>query len=69
MGLDTLRRTCVFASGAICGSHSAFRGIQSVKFYALFFMLGWARCGSHKSVRGHVMLNFYFFIRRDLWLT
>jgi hypothetical protein len=28
---DTLRRTCVFVSGGICGSHSAFQCIWAVK--------------------------------------
>jgi hypothetical protein len=28
---DTLRRTCVFASSVICGSHSAFRCVRGAK--------------------------------------
>jgi hypothetical protein len=28
---DTLRQTCVFASGGICGSRSAFRCIEGAK--------------------------------------
>jgi hypothetical protein len=29
--LDTLRRTCVFASGGICGSYSTFRCVRGMK--------------------------------------
>jgi hypothetical protein len=45
---DTFRRTCVFSSGAIGGSHSAFPYIRATKHSALFFMFGWAWCGFRK---------------------
>jgi hypothetical protein len=45
---DTLRRTCVFPSGGICGSHSAFRCVWDVKHRHTILMLGWAWCGFHK---------------------
>jgi hypothetical protein len=41
--LGHVTSNCVFASGAICGSHSVFGCIQ-----ALFFLLEWARYGSRK---------------------
>jgi hypothetical protein len=42
----TLRRTCVFASGGICGSRSAFQCIWGGD--ALFFKLRWDRYGYDK---------------------
>jgi hypothetical protein len=34
---DTLRRTCVFASNAICRSHSAFCSVRGAKFWRTIF--------------------------------
>jgi hypothetical protein len=34
---DTLRRTCAFASGAICGSSSAFRYVRCAKHWHTIF--------------------------------
>jgi hypothetical protein len=34
---DTLRRTCVFASGGICGSQSAFQCVWGVKHRCTIF--------------------------------
>jgi hypothetical protein len=49
-----LHRTCLFATGAICGSRSAFWCIGAVKRGCTIFMFRWALCGSHKERDGHV---------------
>jgi hypothetical protein len=49
---NTLRRICVFASGEICGSHSAFWCIWGAKHQPLFFMLGWDWYGFNKKRSG-----------------
>jgi hypothetical protein len=49
---DTSRRTCVFASGAICGSRSVFLCVWGVKHRHTIFMLGWAWCGFNKKCGG-----------------
>jgi hypothetical protein len=46
---DTSYRTCVFATGAIYGSCSAFGVSRTQNINALYFMLRWARCRSPKS--------------------
>jgi hypothetical protein len=40
---DTLRRICVFATGGICGSRSAFRCVRAMKRQRTILMLGWDR--------------------------
>jgi hypothetical protein len=49
---DTLRRTCVFTSGGICGYVVLFgvSGVRNVD--ALFFMLGWDLHGYDKNHAG-----------------
>jgi hypothetical protein len=47
-----LRRTCAFASGGICGSHSAFRCILGTIHQSTIFMLGWDRYGFKKKCAG-----------------
>jgi hypothetical protein len=44
----TLRQTCVFASGGICGSRSAFRCDWGMRCRCTFFRLRWDRCGFQK---------------------
>jgi hypothetical protein len=44
--------SCVFASGAICGSHGAFLCARGVKCQHTIFMLVWAPCGSNKNYTG-----------------
>jgi hypothetical protein len=41
-----------FASGRICGSHSALRCIRGMKIDTLFFILMWDRYGFHKKSVG-----------------
>jgi hypothetical protein len=48
---DTLRQTCVFASGGICGWCSAFWNIWGMKCQHIL-KLWWARCGLHKKHAG-----------------
>jgi hypothetical protein len=64
--LDTLCQTCVFGSGAICGSRSAYRAIGAQNVNTLFFKLGWSWYGYHKNAPGHVKPNLCFCIRWDL---
>jgi hypothetical protein len=45
---DTLRRICVFASGGICGSCSAFQCACGVKLQRTIFHARVARCSLHK---------------------
>jgi hypothetical protein len=52
---DTLHRTCVFISGAMCGSRSAFRCVRAVK--------------SRHSTPKHVTPNLCFSILWDLCVT
>jgi hypothetical protein len=66
---DTLRRTCVFASGGICGSRSAFLCVCGTNYRHTIFMLEWAWCGFHKKRDGHDTLNLCFCIQWDLWDT
>jgi hypothetical protein len=46
---DTLHQTCIFASDAICGSHSLFCAFRARSVNTLFFVLMWAPCKSHKN--------------------
>jgi hypothetical protein len=46
---DTLHQTCVFASGRICESRSAFRCIRGPKRRSTFFVFRWDQYGFHKS--------------------
>jgi hypothetical protein len=58
-GFDKKRHSCVFASGGICGSCSAFKSIWGMKCRCIF-MLRWAQCGLQKRVLGHVTHNLCF---------
>jgi hypothetical protein len=69
MRWDTLRRTCVFASGAICGSCSAFRCLRARNIDALFFVLWWVQYGFHKNRSGQLMSYLCFCIRWYLQVT
>jgi hypothetical protein len=66
---DTLCRTCVYASGAIWRSHSAFCCIRGVECQHTIFILRWARCRPTRSVPGHIALNMCFCILHDLEVT
>jgi hypothetical protein len=56
----TLCQTCVFTSGGICGSRTAFRCIRGVKYQCLFFLLGCAWCGFHKKSDGTRYTEYVF---------
>jgi hypothetical protein len=45
---NTFYQTCVFASGRMCGSRSAFWGIQGMKCRRTIFHAQVGLCGSHK---------------------
>jgi hypothetical protein len=49
---DTLRQTCIFASGGICVSRRALWCVRGVKRRHIIFMLGWARCSFHEKCTG-----------------
>jgi hypothetical protein len=66
---DTLRRTCVFASGGICRSHMHFGASGARNIDALFSCPGGNDTDLTKSTSGHVMPNLCFWIRWDLQVT
>jgi hypothetical protein len=49
---DTLRGSCIFASGGMCGSHSVFRSIWGVKYRCTIFYAhvgpGWFPLKMHR---------------------
>jgi hypothetical protein len=57
---DKLSRSCVFASGGIYGSCSAFWWVRVENTDALFFMIGWAWCWSHKKHIGTQYIELVF---------
>jgi hypothetical protein len=48
----TLNQACVFASGGIIGSHSAFWCILGMKYRCTIFVLGWDQYRFHKKCTG-----------------
>jgi hypothetical protein len=57
---DTLRRTCVFALGGICGSCSAFQCVRGVKHRGYFSCLGGTSTNCRKSAPRHVTPHLCF---------
>jgi hypothetical protein len=66
---DVLCQTCVFASGVICESHSAFWCIWAWNADALFFMLGWDWYGFNKKCAETCYAKHVFCIQVDLPVT
>jgi hypothetical protein len=52
MHWDTLRRTCVFASGGILGSSNEFQCDRVMKRQCTIFLLGWHQYGFDKKCAG-----------------
>jgi hypothetical protein len=66
---ETLHQICVFASGGIYGSCSAFWCVEGTKRDTLFVIPGWVRHRSHKKCVGTCYANLCFCIRWDLRVT
>jgi hypothetical protein len=65
---DTLRRTCLFPSGAIYG-HALNSCVFGARNYdTLFFMLGWAQCRFRKMSTKTPNFELMFCMLCDLWV-
>jgi hypothetical protein len=67
---DTLRETCIYASGGICVSRSAYRCVRGAKrLHNIFHVSGGTGTDSTTSARGDITPNLCFCMRWDLRVT